>query len=45
MQQFIKLLAGLRVAEFVKDVVTAPDLPAYGLADAAAPDHLALDGG
>ena len=31
-QQFIKLLAGLRVSEFVKDVVTAPDLPAYGLA-------------
>ena len=31
-QQFIKLLAGLRVAEFVKDVVTAPDLPVYGLA-------------
>jgi hypothetical protein len=30
-QLFIKLLAGLRVAEFVKDVVTAPDLPAYGL--------------
>ena len=31
-QQFIKMLAGLRIAEFVKDVVTAPDLPAYGLA-------------
>jgi len=31
-QQFIKLLAGIRVSEFVKDVVTAPDLPAYGLA-------------
>ena len=31
-QLFIKSLAGLRVAEFVKDVVTAPDLPAYGLA-------------
>lgn len=31
-QQFIRLLAGLRVAEFVKDVVTTPDLPAYGLA-------------
>jgi Domain of unknown function (DUF4340) len=31
-QQFIKILASLRVAEFVKDVVTAPDLPAYGLA-------------
>jgi hypothetical protein len=30
-QLFIKVLAGLRVAEFVKDVVTAPDLPAYGL--------------
>src|ERR1019366_5226366 len=29
---FIKVLAGLRVSEFVKDVVTAPDLPAYGLA-------------
>jgi hypothetical protein len=31
-QQFIKILAGLRVAEFVKDVVTAPDLQTYGLA-------------
>jgi hypothetical protein len=31
-QQFVKVLASLRVAEFVKDVVTAPDLPAYGLA-------------
>jgi len=31
-QQFIKLLASFRVAEFVKDVVTAPDLQAYGLA-------------
>jgi len=31
-RQFIKVLAGLRVAEFVKDVVAAPDLPAYGLA-------------
>jgi Domain of unknown function (DUF4340) len=31
-QQFIQSLAGLRVAEFVKDVVTKPDLPAYGLA-------------
>jgi hypothetical protein len=31
-QNFLKSLAGLRVAEFVKDVVTAPDLPAYGLA-------------
>jgi hypothetical protein len=30
-QAFIKLLAGLRVAEFVKDVVTAPDLETYGL--------------
>jgi hypothetical protein len=30
-QLFIKLLADLRVAGFVKDVVTAPDLPAYGL--------------
>ena len=29
---FIKMLASLRVAEFVKDVVTAPDWPAYGLA-------------
>jgi hypothetical protein len=34
-QQFIKILAGLRVSEFVKDVVTAPDLPAYGLATPA----------
>ncbi len=31
-QQFVKLLAGFRVAEFVKDVVTPPDLQAYGLA-------------
>ena len=31
-QLFIKTLAGLRVAEFVKDVVTAPDLTDYGLA-------------
>jgi hypothetical protein len=31
-QQFIKLLAGFQVAEFVKDVVTPPDLQAYGLA-------------
>jgi hypothetical protein len=31
-QLFIKTLAGLRVAEFVKDVVTTPDLSAYGLA-------------
>jgi Domain of unknown function (DUF4340) len=30
-QQFLKLLAGLRVKDFVKDVVTAPDLAAYGL--------------
>ena len=30
-QLFIKVLAGLRVEEFVKDVVTAPDLPPYGL--------------
>jgi hypothetical protein len=31
-QLFIKTLAGLRVAEFVKAAVTAPDLPTYGLA-------------
>jgi len=31
-QQFIKFLADLQVAEFVKDVVTPPDLQAYGLA-------------
>jgi Domain of unknown function (DUF4340) len=30
-QLFIKALADLRVAEFVKDVVTKPDLPTYGL--------------
>ena len=34
-QQFIQLLAGLRVTEFVKDVVTKPDLPTYGLAPPA----------
>ncbi|MGD0350612.1 MAG: DUF4340 domain-containing protein [Verrucomicrobiota bacterium] len=31
-QAFIKLLADFRVVEFVKDVVTPPDLQAYGLA-------------
>jgi hypothetical protein len=31
-QLFIKALAGLRIVDFAKDVVTAPDLPAYGLA-------------
>ena len=31
-QKFLEILANLRVTEFVKDVVTAPDLPAYGLA-------------
>ena len=30
MQNFLKLLAGLRVSEFVKDVVTAPDLAGFG---------------
>ena len=30
-QAFVKLLAGLRVAEYVKDTATAPDLQAYGL--------------
>jgi hypothetical protein len=35
-QAFIKLLAGLRISEFVKDVVTTPDLAAYGL---DAPTH------
>ncbi len=34
-EQFIKILASLRVSEFVKDVVTVPDLPAYGLATPA----------
>lgn len=34
-QRFIEILANLHVAEFVKDVVTAPDLPAYGLATPA----------
>jgi hypothetical protein len=32
---FIKVLADLRGTNFVKDVVTAPDLPAYGLATPA----------
>jgi hypothetical protein len=32
-QLFVKTLAGLRVAEFVKDVVTKPDLASYGLAE------------
>ncbi len=31
-QRFINTLASLRISEFVKDVVTAPDLTAYGLA-------------
>ena len=34
-QSFLELLANLRVAEFAKDVVTKPDLPAYGLATPA----------
>jgi hypothetical protein len=34
-QNFLELLANLRVTEFVKDVVTKPDLPAYGLATPA----------
>jgi hypothetical protein len=34
-EQYIKILAALRVSEFVKDVVTAPDLQAYGLATPA----------
>jgi hypothetical protein len=29
---FLKALAGMQVEHFVKDVVTEPDLPAYGLA-------------
>jgi uncharacterized protein DUF4340 len=29
-QQFLKVLAGLRISEFVMNVVTAPDLAAYG---------------
>ena len=31
-EQFLKLLAGLKIADFVKEGVTAPDLQAYGLA-------------
>ena len=31
-QNFLELLAGLRVSEFVQDVVTPADLPTYGLA-------------
>ncbi|HEY2329929.1 MAG TPA: DUF4340 domain-containing protein, partial [Verrucomicrobiae bacterium] len=31
-QAFLKLLANFRVSEFVKDVVTAPDLQGFGLA-------------
>ena len=31
-QSFIQTLAGLRVSEFVKDVTTPADMPAYGLA-------------
>ncbi len=30
-QSFIKTLASMRISEFVQDVVTAPNLPAYGL--------------
>ena len=29
-KEFVRVLAGLRVAEFVKDVVTAPDLQGFG---------------
>jgi len=35
LQNFVEMLANLQVTEFVKDVVTAPDLPAYGLANPA----------
>jgi hypothetical protein len=31
-QQFIQTLVGLRIADFVNNVVTAPDLQSYGLA-------------
>jgi Domain of unknown function (DUF4340) len=31
-QELVKLLAGLRIADFVNDVVTAPDFKTYGLA-------------
>ena len=41
-QLFIKTLADLRVAEFVKDVVTAPDLRCLRTRDAGATDHFAL---
>lgn len=34
-QSLIQLLAGLRVSEFVKEVVTPADLPTYGLAKPA----------
>lgn len=34
-QALLKLLANLRVSEFVKDVVTAPDLQGFGLAPPA----------
>lgn len=34
-QSLIQMLAGLRVSEFVKDVVTPAELPAYGLASPA----------
>ncbi|HSY42742.1 MAG TPA: DUF4340 domain-containing protein [Candidatus Acidoferrum sp.] len=34
-QSFIQWLANMRVSEFVKDVVTPADLPAYGLAPSA----------
>lgn len=32
-QRFIEVLAGLRVVQFVKDVVAESDLPTYGLAE------------
>jgi hypothetical protein len=35
-QAFLKMLAGLRVSDFVKDVVTAADLQGFGLAE---PSH------
>ena len=44
-QLLLKTLAGLRVTEFVKDVVTAPDLAAYGLTTPARQITLRSAGG
>ncbi len=43
MKQFLSTLAGLRIVNYIKDVVTAPDLPAYGL-DSPAREYILRSG-